>query len=142
MNPRAMLMLFSVGGGIPWTAVTGTSAVDDPPIRQGHPPRIDELRSVLGQVTVDDEFVAEFDVALLPAAPGKRARVARFAGPVGDVAFGVGDIEIEVRMGIRPFDPGDRTDEPDRLRAIKLRGKGMVSRAGHGIERRDADERQ
>ena len=50
-------------------AVAGGSARHNPPIRQRHPPRIHEMRSVLGQIPVNHHSVPKLQVTAFEAPP-------------------------------------------------------------------------
>src|SRR5450631_706697 len=78
------------------TAVSLGSAVDPPPIRQRHPPRVHQMRAVLRAIAVHHNLVAQLDVALLEATPRKRPWPPAFASPVHDVALVVGHVDVEV----------------------------------------------
>src|SRR5215471_17833606 len=114
----------------PWNlrpAVAGRRARHNAPVGQRHAPRINQVRAVSRQIAVDDQRVAQLDVALLPASARERAGPAAFARPFGDVALVVFDVDVEERMRVRPLDLRDRADEPHRLVAVELSGKRMVS---------------
>ena len=64
-------------GAFAGTAVSRRCAGHNPSVGQRHPPRIDEARPVLGAVTIDDDGVAEFQIAALEAAARQGARGAR-----------------------------------------------------------------
>src|SRR5262249_39426855 len=70
----------------PRPAVAGRRARHNAPVGQRHAPRVNQVRAVSRQIAVDDQRVAELDVALLPASARERAGPAAFARPFGDVA--------------------------------------------------------
>src|SRR5580765_4632529 len=92
------------------------------------------MRAVPREVAVDDQRVAELDVALLPAPPRERTRAAALARPLRHVALVVLHIDVEVRVWIRPLDLRDGADEPHRLVAVEFGGERMMGRGRNGCD--------
>ena len=63
------------------------------------------MRAVFCEVAVDYNLGAEFDVAAFEAAAGQGAGASSLQQlPVDDVAFVVGDVDVEIRMRVGPLD--------------------------------------
>src|SRR5262252_8678850 len=107
-------------------SVAGRRARDNPSVGQCHAARVDQMRTISRQITVDDERVAKFDVAFFPPAARERTRATAFTRPFGDVTLVVFDIDVEERMRVRPLDLRDGADEPHRLTAVEFGGERMV----------------
>src|SRR5215467_5150896 len=91
-------------------------------VGEGDVPSGDAIGGVTGFPAVDRHHVA-----LLHQAAGKAStaqRVGRIAlhAPVHHVSIGILDVDINVGMGVRPFDFGDRSLQRDRRAGIVFRG--------------------
>ena len=87
------------------SAVAGRCAGDDASVGQRHAPRVDRVRAVSREVAVDDDRVAEFEVALLQPPARQRARRRRLRTPISSRCPGlVFDVDVEIRVRIRPLD--------------------------------------
>ena len=105
------------------SAVVSARARHDAAVGQRHAAGIDEVRPVLRAIAVDDDRVAELDIAFAEALARQRSRRARFAGPLRRRAALVLRVEIEVRMRVRPLDLRQGAGEADNLLCIELGGK-------------------
>src|SRR5258708_2465497 len=97
--PARALLICALAG----TAIALRSAGDNPSVRQRHAPCVNEVRSVLGEVAIDDHRVSQLDVASFETATRQRSWRAGLAAPVDDVAGIVLHVDVKVRVGVAPF---------------------------------------
>ena len=102
------------------------SAKDHLPI-QVNSACVHQVRSILRGVAIHHELVPDLHFALPETLARQLTRRGAFTAPRDNVAFVVLDVDIEVRVRVGPFHLGQRALDPDRLVAVELRGKGMMS---------------
>lgn len=85
-----------------------------------------EVRIVLGLGAGDGDLVALLDGVPGPAVADEDVGAGELEIPVGHFAAGVGDVHVEVRVGIGPLDFGDDAGEVDLLVRVELGGAGVV----------------
>jgi hypothetical protein len=73
------------------------------------------MGSVLGTISIDDDRVPKLEIALLAPSSGKGPRTCSLAAPIGNNALGVYDVDIEIRVRIRPFHARNLADETNRF---------------------------
>jgi hypothetical protein len=87
--------------------------------------------------------VANLDITALEASPGERAWAGSLASPIGDLAFFILHIYVEVGMWVGPLDLGQGSGEADRLAGVELGCKGMMGEHWHsGGKRKDRSGRE
>src|SRR5262249_46566075 len=102
------------------TAIARRCSRDNTPIRQCHTPRIHHSRAVLRAIAIDDNRVAQLDIAALEAASCQRARGAGLTTPSHGGAALVFRIDIEISVGIRPFDLCESSSHAQCLAPVEL----------------------
>src|SRR5579863_7002935 len=109
-----------------WSAVALGSAENHLPI-QVNSAGVHQVRSILRGVAIDHELVPDLHFALPETLARQLTRRGAFTAPRDHVALVILDVDIEVGVRVGPFHLGQRTLDPDRLVAVELRGKGMMS---------------
>src|SRR5438874_7591731 len=79
-------------------AITRGSTRDDPAVGEGDATGIDQMRSILRLIAINDYRVPQFDVSPPESAPRQRARRSGLATPVDQDALFVLHINIKVRV--------------------------------------------
>ena len=113
-------------------AIAGRRTGHDAAVRQRDAAGVHEVRSVPGEVAVDDDRVAELEVALLEAAARQRAGRAGRKRPVDDGAGVVFRVEVEVDVRVGPFDLDECARNAEGLLSVEFRRERVVRERRNG----------
>jgi hypothetical protein len=116
-----------VGSVIARASIAGATAIEPSSIWQRNAAAIGSVRTVLGAIPLDDDCVADLQIAFLPGPAAERSRTRPFNRPIYDGAVRIHNVDVEVGMGIAPLDARYLAHQAHRLVDVELSGKRVMS---------------
>ncbi len=108
---------------------TGTCTKLFASVGHRHRPGVPVRSAALRARALDSNHVPDLHRIAGPAIPLDHRRRAHLEGPVFDLACRrVSHVDVEVNVGIVPFDLCDRAGHLNRFSTVVLRGKGVMRR--------------
>jgi hypothetical protein len=121
-TPELPYLFAPVAGRFPWS-----TAIEPSSIRQRNAAAIGRIRTVLGAIPLDDNGVADIQIAFLPGPAAECSRTRPFNRPVCCLSACIRNIDVEIGMGIAPFDSRYLAHQAHRLVDVELRSKRVMS---------------